>query len=338
MNIYDTPFSIVQDCIKVLQKDTGVTARFDRIIIEGVDLDLDGALYLTVEDSEYLFICEIRYELRVHDINNLRNILRESKKNVLVCSRRISAAVKRLLMNLQISYIETSGNLYVKQGNLFLYIDGQKGVYKSEQISNRAFTKTGLRIVFNLMLYPDLAELPYSLLAERFGIGKSSVAYVMAGLAQLGYIKIVNGKVQRFSLKKDLLDEWMYAYEKKLKPDLLIGTFRFADNTKFSDWKTIDLSGGDLWGGEPGAAMLTKYLRPAILTIYSDQPYAEIIKNYRMLPDSNGNIKIYRKFWLHAENDSKTVPPALVYADLMTTGDSRCIETAGLVYEQYFAQ
>ena len=253
-----------------------------------------------------------------------------------MCARRISAAVKRLLINHHISYIETGGNLFIKQGGIFFNIEGRKVSYKSEHTTNRAFTKTGLRIVFNLMLDPELAKQPYSVIASRLNVGKSSIAYVMAGLTQAGYIIFLNGKFQRFELNNRLLNEWMYAYEKKLKPDLLLGIFRFADNTKFSQWKTISLARKDSWGAEPAAALLTKYLRPAVLTIYSEEVYADIIKNYRLLPDPDGNVRIYRKFWLPVEiNNSKTVPPELIYAELMTSGDDRCIETAGKVYEQF---
>ena len=32
------------------------------------------------------------------------------------------------------------------------------------------------------------------------------------------------------------------------------------------------------------------------------------------------------------------VPPALIYADLLATGDDRCRETAGMVYDKYLAK
>ncbi|MBC3833208.1 hypothetical protein H8K33_16990 [Undibacterium amnicola] len=32
------------------------------------------------------------------------------------------------------------------------------------------------------------------------------------------------------------------------------------------------------------------------------------------------------------------VPPLLVYADLMATGDARCIETAKMIYDEHVAR
>jgi hypothetical protein len=57
---------------------------------------------------------------------------------------------------------------------------------------------------------------------------------------------------------------------------------------------------------------------------------------YRLQKDDNGNIEILNKFWAFAQDEvqNKMVPPLLVYADLLATGDARNIETAGIIYEQ----
>ena len=44
-------------------------------------------------------------------------------------------------------------------------------------------------------------------------------------------------------------------------------------------------------------------------------------------------MKVYQKFWQDEEANHDTVPPLLVYVDLMNTGDRRCIETAQKIYD-----
>ena len=61
----------------------------------------------------------------------------------------------------------------------------------------------------------------------------------------------------------------------------------------------------------------------------------EVIKNYRVIPDPNGYIRIYQKFWEGNETQNVTAPPLLVYADLINTGDKRNIETAQKIYGQF---
>jgi hypothetical protein len=51
------------------------------------------------------------------------------------------------------------------------------------------------------------------------------------------------------------------------------------------------------------------------------------MKNYHLVPDPKGNIKVYQKFWNENEA-SNTAPPLLAYTDLINTGDPRNIETA----------
>ena len=52
--------------------------------------------------------------------------------------------------------------------------------------------------------------------------------------------------------------------------------------------------------------------------------------------DPNGDIEILRVFWKFEtdELDKNTVPPLLIYADLLATGDARNIETARMIYEK----
>jgi hypothetical protein len=52
-------------------------------------------------------------------------------------------------------------------------------------------------------------------------------------------------------------------------------------------------------------------------------------------------VEVRKPFWgktLHGDALPETVPPALVYADLLATGEGRCIETAQMVYDGYLAR
>ena len=55
---------------------------------------------------------------------------------------------------------------------------------------------------------------------------------------------------------------------------------------------------------------------------------------HRLLPQENGPVEVYKKFW-HHPSETNTAPLVLVYADLIATGDARCLETADLLYETH---
>jgi hypothetical protein len=56
----------------------------------------------------------------------------------------------------------------------------------------------------------------------------------------------------------------------------------------------------------------------------------DIVKDFRLRADSEGRIEIVEMFWNpeYFTNWFPTVPPHLVYADLMATHDSRNISAA----------
>jgi hypothetical protein len=93
-------------------------------------------------------------------------------------------------------------------------------------------------------------------------------------------------------------------------------------------------SGKTYWGGEPGADLLTNHLHPAILTLYTEETRTELIKNYRLIPDVDGNVIVYQKFWKFDDVNYSIAPPLLIYADLLYTNETRCIETAAILYEK----
>jgi len=61
-----------------------------------------------------------------------------------------------------------------------------------------------------------------------------------------------------------------------------------------------------------------------------------VLKN-RLRKAEQGNVEILTPFWnfKYELADRDIVPPILVYADLMATGDQRNIETAEMIYEKY---
>jgi hypothetical protein len=90
-----------------------------------------------------------------------------------------------------------------------------------------------------------------------------------------------------------------------------------------------------LWGGEPAADILTNYLNPERFTLYTKLKTADLIKKYRLIPDENGQVEIFDKFWKLDTKTWDTAPPLIVYADLMNTDDNRNFEVANMIYERY---
>jgi hypothetical protein len=151
------------------------------------------------------------------------------------------------------------------------------------------------------------------------------------------------GNKRRLVATRRLLDEWALAYARNLRPKQLVRTLV---TPAFGAWREWDLTADRAqWGGEPAAGLLTKYLEPGALTIYAEKVPARLLVEHRMTTarpnDVHNLIEIRRPFWgegLGNRDRPDLVPEALIYADLLATGDARCIEAAQMIYEEYLAR
>jgi hypothetical protein len=164
----------------------------------------------------------------------------------------------------------------------------------------------------------------------------------MRDLREMGYLAAVK-RNRRLNATKRMLDEWALAYARTLRPKMLMGRYRAPTVTDWQQWPLEKHEA--LWGGEPAGALLTQYLKPGILTIYGKQVPGRMVLDRKLATVldrrvEDGLVEFRNKFW---EFDvpvgiPQVVPPALAYADLLATGDARCIETARLVYDGNLAR
>ncbi len=174
----------------------------------------------------------------------------------------------------------------------------------------------------------------YREIAKDAGISIGNVKLILEGLIEEGYALRKNEKELKVVNRKELLQKWVAAYNEKLKPSLLLGNFRFLNQNDFNNWKNLNIDyTKTLWGGEAAGNILTGYLIPEILTLYTEEKKTDIVNNYRLIPDPDGNIKVFQKFW-HLHDNKNLIQYLIAYADLIGTNNRRCIETAQKIYEQ----
>ena len=324
-----TPY-IIDLALENLLKETGIKGKWKTTPVK----ELDGTLDLTIDKQIFHFNVDIKKELRNHQLTDIKKRA-ETHNPMIIVAERIFPALKEELRKNGIAYMETNGNIYVKRSTTLLWIDGLKPTSIEKEKANRVFTKTGIKVVFNLLQHEEYLNLTYRELAQICGVALGNINYIIHGLIEMGYLISINKGTSKLINKKELLNKWINAYEEKLKPALEIGRFRFLKNEEFLAWKKLAIkSGKTYWGGEPGADLLTNHLHPAILTMYTEETRTELIKNYRLIPDVDGNVKVFQKFWNFDDVNYSIAPPLLIYADLLHTNENRCIETATILYEK----
>ncbi len=325
-----TEQQIIDLALENLQKNTKIEGRFEPFYQKRKD----GEVVLNIDNHKIRYDVEIKDEWRSYHLQDLI-IRNRNNDGLMVVATRLYPKIKEELRQNRIAYLEANGNIFLKNRETTIWIDVNKPIETERDITSRAFTKTGLKVVFQFLLDENWINKTYRQIAEQTGTGIGNITNIIRGLKQDGFLLPINKNDYRLNNKKELLNKWLGAYELKLKPTLKIGTFRFLKNEDFQNWRHLNLQNNKTWwGGEPAGDLLTNYIRPAELTLYTTEKKNDLIKHYRLIPDDKGNVIAYRKFWQFDAVNENIVPPLLIYVDLMNTNDRRCIETAQKIYDE----
>lgn len=289
---------------------------------------LDGILKIATDGREYTFLAEVKSELRTHQLPQVEDTFKKHN-NFLLLAKRLYPNIKEELRQRGIPYLEANGNTFLKSEGLLIWIETQKPLDLEKNKSNRAFTKTGLKVVFFLLQDKEAINLPQRELAAKAGVALGNIPQVIEGLKETGYLLSLNKKTYVWENRKALLEKWVSEYATLLRPKLRKDRYTFRGKWQDIVFDTMLT----VWGAEPAADILTNHLRPEKLAIYTRENRMDLIRRYRLLPDNNGEIEVFEMFWI--ANKGVTAPPLLVYADLMLEGGKRNKETAEKIYHEY---
>lgn len=316
---------IVHLALDNLEKETGIKGNWTE---RG---NIDGEIKFTINNETLHYFVEVKREVRPYQINQLLKFQNQFN-NVLLVAERIFPNVKAELRELNIPYLETNGNVFIKTNTLWLWIDSNQRIEIKKQTGNRVFTKTGLRVVFHLLMHKENVNYSQRSIAEATGVALGNIPLVLNGLKEQGYLLQRDKKTFIWERKEELIERWITEYEINLKPQLFLGKFHLPTN-----WKALELNEfEEVWGGEPAGDILTNYLRPEEYTLYTKNNRIDFIKKYKLRPDQKGELELYRIFWdMNQVQQHLTVPALLVYADLKLKNNKRCRETAELIWNEH---
>lgn len=120
-----------------------------------------------------------------HQVNKIEGLTSEApdgsahKEDPLLISDYVTAGAGEFLRREGISYLDASGNCFIRSGSLLLFVQGQKPKNHSRREAIRAFNSAGLKLIFAMLVREDLVNWTYRDLAKRVDIFQGAVAYVM---------------------------------------------------------------------------------------------------------------------------------------------------------------
>ena len=260
---------------------------------------------------------------RVED--KLKSCSPQKNLPILLMVRYVQPSVYDLLRQKRINFADASGNYHI------VHTKGKKLIFQLSHtgeapLANKVkryplFQEAGLKVVFYLLQSPENVSKPFREIKEHSGVAIGTVKHVVDELIARKFIFITQKKrVLRES--RLLLNLWVENYHQVLKPKLLLKKLDFRTSEQKENWKGLSLPTGMFWGGECASNLLNDYLSPATFELYTEVPFSHLMRSGEVRT-TEGDISVYQKFW-----GGDTMPLILIYADLIGSEDSRCIEAA----------
>lgn len=280
------------------------------------------------------FACEVKPQVNKANYNlvvqQMRKLKEQTDKPLMLAANHFSPESFESLPKEGISVVESSGNCNIVAAPMFIRISGQKAPQPREA-KGKAFNEAGLKLIFYLLLDGTNINKPYRTIHEETGLSLGTIKNVVEELGRSQFV-LTTDKGRFMKNRKELLDVWQTHYNQSLKPKLLLKEMEFVDADCRRDWEQIVLPDGMCWGGEGGAFLIDHFLVPELFDIYTETPSVKLMMTKKVKFQEKGRIRLYQKFW-KGNVDEKTAPKILIYADLMGSGNSRCIEAAQRLIE-----
>lgn len=275
----------------------------------------------------------LKNEIRNIDLLQFKTIKRQ-ESDYLIIAQYISKPIREQLRNNKINYLESTGNCHIEKENVFIFIDSEKaGKIERSKNAERLRTESGMRFLYAVLLNPNLLTMPYREISKEAEVSLGNIKPIIDAMEREGFLKTISGR-KALKDKVKLFEFWANQYSKTLRPKLLQKTLSFADKSFRLNWKNLEIKEG-YWGGEPAANMLDKYLSPEIFVIFTPNSLHQLMKKYKLIPnETNGEI-LYMTPPFKNRPLPEVADPYLIYAELISSNDSRCLEAADRIRKKY---
>lgn len=265
--------------------------------------------------------------------------LRADHERVLLLTKHVPPPLAKKLRAQNFDFVDAAGNACIHDKGLLVWVTGQRHK-QPDAGARRALHTAGLKLLCVILQGCEPAT--YRDLAARADIALGGVGWILRELRMRGWIRTT--KRGKFEVRDPgaMLREWEEGYAHTLRPKLFLRTCRTkpgADLTKLAERVEKEgLAEQVELGGELGAALLTRRLRPAraALHVRGVEP-DEIMRRLELLPDRDGNVDLLMAFGVarphpdRGNDEPRVADPLLVRAELLLQPDDRLIEVAETV-------
>lgn len=322
---YELPSA--REAMEVLRRTTGLDAR----ILLPTATGHDGHVTISTDDGRSF---DLPYEVKTTiDRRDQLMTFKTLHSDALLITRSLSTAMAEQCRELNIQFIDHAGNCFLRQPGLFVFVSGSKDKTKVKQAAARGLTPAALRVVFAVLTLPSILNTNVRRIAEVASVSHGAAGAALIMLEEIGFFTSVRTGRRSLAMPERWLDAWTEGYLGRIRPKLEKHTMSASVPLPAILERVVPEMSEVALGGEAAAAYLNMGLKPGALTLYIDLDdpgvARSLVQELKLRRDPDGRIELVNMFWNTIELPSHpTVPDALIYADLVGTGDGRTMEIA----------
>ncbi|MDJ0364176.1 type IV toxin-antitoxin system AbiEi family antitoxin [Hymenobacter sp. H14-R3] len=237
-------------------------------------------------------------------------------------------------------YADAVGNAWLRHPGLLVSVQGCAPPRAPRPaVISPALQVQQLRLLFQLVLEPALSTYAVPKLAAHAQLPVLLVRRVLRSLAEQGFWQENTNLAGSKLCLPVPAHYWLARYAKTLRSRLNAHRYSPRNPATLARWYQQALPAECLWSGEAAAHLLLQTSAvPSSLTLYSQSPRSQLIKQLDLVPNTQGQLEILNAFApaaCFAPTDPRCVPPLLVYADLLASQKPFCDALAHQLWERY---
>jgi len=265
---------------------------------------------------------------------------------LLIMAEYVNPSIGKDLKNININYIDTAGNMYLYVPDIiYIHKTGKTVEKKPEKNQSKLTQPKGLQLLSCILINEKHINLTIRELASLAGISIGWTSRLKNELKAKGYLHQKGSNTYKLIRKEELFKKWLVNYQDKLRPSLLLDTYRLSpsnfnniDNILASNIKSHKYS----YGGEYAADKLIKYYQPKVIDIFiKPEKVREYVQGLHLVPATKEyNLRLFNQFSDKIQfetNDTEynIIHPIFIYAELLSANNDRSRDTAELIYDKF---
>jgi hypothetical protein len=323
----------VHRAFEALQRTTGLHAQ---VLPQNLP-DYDSHFEVHTDDGR---VFDLIYEVKpTIDRRDQLLSFKTLHGSAVLITQALSSKMAEQCRELNIQFLDHAGNCFLRQPGLFAFVSGLKDDAAPKQAVARGLTPAALQVVLAVLTRPSILNGNVRQIAEVAAISHGAAGAALIALEQIGLLTNTKSGRRMLAMPDRWIDTWTEGYLGRIRPKLEKHRMSAPLPIPALLERVNPRMREVVLGGEAAAAHRNMGLKPGALTLYIDFEDARVmrylVQELKLRRDPDGQIELVSMFWNTKELQSfPTVPDALIYADMIGTGDERVMEVAGLLKKE----